>query len=207
MSVRGRGMQAAARCVIAVLMIAAFGSVAAWAQAGEPTNIGELRGEWMRAGAGFGCRVAVPEKLRSAVTEPGVLSRACQHMGPFVVGDDIKAVTKALGKPSRTLSQPDGQTGWVYFLEKEGEYPYLIVTVVKNRVAALQLTGRSAAKGYSFSHIDLGTPSDTLLQQFGEPSHLGPSEEEGTELWTYGPWPFTFELHGGRVSSIRIAEP
>lgn len=195
--------------LMGVLFAGLCGFAAAQAEAAQPEAddplIG-LRGEWIRAGAGFACRVAVPEKLRPAAIE-AVLSRACQHMGPFVIGDDVKAVMKVLGKPSRKLPQPKGQTAWVYFLEKEGSYPYLIVTVVRDKVAALQLTGPSAAKGYSFSHIDLGMPSATLLQAFGQPGHLGPSEEKGTELWTYGPWPFSFEVRDDHVSSIRIREP
>jgi hypothetical protein len=76
----------------------------------RPDKLSDLRGEWMRAGAGFACKVPVPEKLRSAAIEPDVLSRACQHIGPFVIGDDGGAVTKVLGAPYRKLQQPNGRT-------------------------------------------------------------------------------------------------
>jgi hypothetical protein len=78
---------------------------------------------------------------------------------------------------------------------------------VKNRVVALQVTGAVAAKRYSFNHIDLGSSTDTLVQYFGQPNHLEPSSEKDTDLWTYRSWPFSFEVKGGHVTSIRIAEP
>jgi hypothetical protein len=69
------------------------------------------------------------------------------------------------------------------------------------------VTGPLAAKGVSFSHVDLGATIDTLVQYFGQPNHLEPSGEKDTDLWAYRPWPFSFEVKGGRVTSIRIAEP
>jgi hypothetical protein len=188
-------------------LLAGFcGLVAAQAEAVDPL-IG-LRGEWKRAGAGFACIVAVPEKLRDAVQQqPEALGRACQHIGPFVVGDDANVVTKALGRPHRTRPLPNGQTAWVYFLEQRDHYPYLVVNVVENRIQALQVTGPAAAKDYGFNRIDLGMPMETLLNEFGQPAHLGPSEEKGTEVWSYGQWPFSFEVRDGHVSSIRISKP
>jgi hypothetical protein len=81
------------------------------------------------------------------------------------------------------------------------------VTIAANQVVALQVTGHAAATGYGFNHIDLGMPMETLLHEFGQPGHVGPSEEKGTELWTYGPWPFSFEVRDGHISSIRINKP
>jgi hypothetical protein len=68
-------------------------------------------------------------------------------------------------------------------------------------------TRPAAAKGYTYNHIDLGVPADTLVHFFGQPTRFEPSEEKGTELWTYNPWPFSFEVRDGHVSSIRIREP
>ena len=68
------------------------------------------------------------------------------------------------------------------------------------------MTGPAAAKGYSFDHVELGMTTAELLQYFGQPYHLEPSSEKDTDLWTYNPWPFSFEVKGGRVTSIRIAE-
>jgi hypothetical protein len=48
---------------------------------------------------------------------------------------------------------------------------------------------------------------DTLVQYFGQPSRSEPSEEKDTELWTYAAQPFSFEVRGGHVTSIRIREP
>lgn len=162
------------------------------------------RGEWQRVGPSFACKVAVPEKLPPELLNP-LLTRACLHMGPFVIGDAAQAL-RVLGAPHRTLPQPNGAVASIYFLETAGQYPYLIATVSKNKIVALQVTGPAAAKGYDFNHVDLGATTDTLVQYFGQPNHLEPSSEKDTELWAYRPWPFSFEVRGGHVTSIRISE-
>ena len=167
----------------------------------------DLHGEWRRAGAGFACVVGPATKLAPEAVTPDILSRACLHMGPLMVGDSAQVLKNTLGAPHKTLPQPDGATALIYFIEAADHYPYLVVTVAKNRIIALQLTGPAAAKGYTYNHIDLGVPADTLVQFFGQPTHFEPSEEKGTELWTYNPWPFSFEVRDGHVSSIRIHEP
>jgi hypothetical protein len=175
--------------------------------AGSATKSEELRGEWRRAGAGFACVVGPTAKLAAQAIKPELLTRACLHLGPFVVGDDAQVLKTALGAPPRTLPQPSGATAWLYFLEKPEHYPYLVATISNNRIFALQVTGPVAAQGYAYNHIDLGVPTETLVQYFGQPSHFEPSEEEDTELWSYGPQPFSFEVRGGHVTSIRIQEP
>jgi hypothetical protein len=205
-------------CFVAalVLFIAASGVGPAHSQTpsakaanGVDTNdkFADLRGEWRRAGAGFACAVKAPEKLEPNSALPEILARACSFLGPLALGDDAQAVTKALGAPHRSLPQPNGATASIYFLEQVGQYPYFVATVSKNRIVVLQVTGPVAAKGFSFNHVDLGATTDTLVQYFGQPNHLGPSGEKDTDLWTYNPWPFSFEVKGGHVTSIRIASP
>ena len=170
-------------------------------------QVTDLRGEWQRAGPGFACKVASVGKLPPKSLTPEILTRACLHMGALVIGDDAQTATKALGAPHRTLSQPNGAVASIYFLEKTGQFPYLVATVSNNKIVALQVTGPVAAKGYSFNHVDLGMTTAELQQYFGHPNHLEPSSEKDTDLLTYGPWPFSFEIKGGHVTSIRIAEP
>ena len=71
---------------------------------------------------------------------------------------------------------------------------------------ALQVSGPAPAPGYSFNHINLGDSTEKLMAQSGGPFHVGPSGLEKTELWTYHPWPFSFEVRADRVTSIRISD-
>ena len=169
-------------------------------------KVRDLRGEWLRAGPGFVCKVPGDGKLPPEAIRPDILMKPCLHMGPFVVGDDAQTATKVLGTPHRTISQPNEAVASIYFLESMDRFPYLVVTVSKKRIVALQVTGPAAAKGYGFNHVELGMTTAELLQYFGQPYHLEPSSEKDTDLWTYNPWPFSFEVKGGRVTSIRIAE-
>jgi hypothetical protein len=195
----------AAKLVVALAAATAFNVATARAAASDAA--GGLRGEWKRAGAGFTCIVETKKRPPPAGTKPEILARACQHLGPFVVGDDASKVKALLGAPFRTLPQPNGNTAWIYFVEQQDHHPYLIVTVAKSRVVALQITGPVAAKDYDFNHIGLGLPASELLAQFGSPSHIEPSDVKETELWSYNPWPFSFEVSADRVTSIRIAQP
>ncbi|WP_247505577.1 hypothetical protein [Bradyrhizobium sp. 1] len=76
-----------------------------------------------------------------------------------------------------------------------------------NRVIALQISGPAPAPGYSFNQLNLGHSTERLLARFGSLVHVGPSGLEKTELWTYAPWPFSFEVREDRVTSIRINDP
>jgi len=202
-------------CGVVVLLFAAPGgslvpvhSQAAGGGAGDKAiKATDLRGEWYRAGPGFACKVVAPTKLPPDLITPDILARACQHMGPLLIGDDAQALKTAFGAPHKTIPQPNGMMASIYFLEKPGQYPYLVATVSNNKIVALQVTGPVAAKGYSFNHVDLGVSTDALVEVFGQPKHLEPSSEKDTDLWTYGPWPFSFEIKADHVTSIRINEP
>ena len=165
----------------------------------------ELRGQWLRQGQTFACRVEA--KKGAAPPDPDLLSFACQRMGALGVGISEASLKAALGEPHRKLPPTDGATNYVYFLGKPNQYPYLAATVKANRIVALQISGEAPAAGYSFNQVNLGDGIDKLMAQFGSPHHVGPSGIEKTELWTYGPWPFSFEVRGDRVTSIRINDP
>jgi hypothetical protein len=51
------------------------------------------------------------------------------------------------------------------------------------------------------------TNTDTLLKHFGPVSDTRPAGLKDTELWSYSPWPFSFEIMDGHVTSIRITDP
>jgi hypothetical protein len=167
----------------------------------------ELRGEWQRAGSGFACQVHSQKKLTPGPDMAVALARACQRMGPLGIGGDARTLKARLGEPFRSLPQPNDATAFVYFVETPGQHPYLVVTVHKDRIVALQITGSAAAKAYSFNGLNLGDSTETLLARFGPPEGRQPSSLKDTEVWGYGPWPFTFEVKGGRVTSIRIHDP
>jgi len=53
----------------------------------------------------------------------------------------------------------------------------------------------------------LGDSTDTLADHFGASYRIGKSDQADTDVWHYGPWPFSFEVKAGRVTSIRISDP
>ncbi|WFT92797.1 hypothetical protein QA633_31265 [Bradyrhizobium barranii] len=136
-----------------------------------------------------------------------MLSFACQRMGALGVGISEAALKAVLGEPHRKLPPADNATSYVYFLGKADQLPYLAAVVKANRVVALQISGPAPVATYSFNQVNLGDSTEKLMARFGGPFHVGPSGLEKTELWTYEPWPFSFEVRQDRVTSIRIADP
>ena len=81
------------------------------------------------------------------------------------------------------------------------------ITVRNERIIVLQMTGPATAKAYSFNHVNLGDSTQTLTQYFGAPFRVVKSELPDTDEWSYPPWPFSFEVKAGRVTSMRINDP
>jgi hypothetical protein len=165
----------------------------------------ELRGQWLRAGPAFACKVEAGKRVTAP--DPEILSYACQRMGALGVGISEASLKAVLGEPHRKLPPSRGATSYVYFLGNANQYPYLAATLTANRVVALQISGEAPAPGYSFNQVNLGDGIDKLMGQFGSPHHVGLSGLDKTELWSYGPWPFSFEVRGDHVTSIRISDP
>jgi hypothetical protein len=166
-------------------------------------------GEWVRTGPTFACRAAAAGTIPQDKFDPEDLGRACLHMGPFRVGNPAQTLKSVLGEPHETLPQPKGVMAWLYFLDRPGQFPYFVGFVLQDRIVALQTSGVAPvpSKDYSFNHIDLGTDTDTLLKVFGPATHTQPAGIKDTDLWTYGPWPFSFEVRAGHVTSIHITDP
>jgi hypothetical protein len=165
----------------------------------------ELRGQWLRNGQTFACRVEA--KKGAAPPDSDLLGFACQRMGALGVGISQASLKALLGEPHRKLPQPNNATAHVYLLGRTDGTPYLAAIVKADRTVALQISGEAPVAAYSFNRVNLGDSTDKLLAQFGGPFHVGPSGLEKTDLWTYGPWPFSFEVRQDRVTSIRIADP
>lgn len=172
---------------------------------GGKTPDPELRGQWLRVGQTFACKVEAGKRV--AAPDPDILSFACQRMGALGVGISEASLKAVLGEPHRKLPPANNATNYVYFLGKADQFPYLAATVRANRVDALQISGPAPVAAFSFNQINLGDGTEKLLAQLGSPFHVGPSGLEKTELWTYGPWPFSFEVRENRVTSIRISDP
>jgi len=98
-------------------------------------------------------------------------------------------------------------TGRISAVDRSGQPPYLVATVQKDRIVALQVSGSATTKDFGFNHINLGDDTKTLIRYFGAASRVGPSGEAGTDLWSYQPWPFSFEVKAAHVTSIRIVDP
>ena len=175
--------------------------------AGTDATVTGLRGEWSRTGPSFVCRVTTQGKLPPEAINPDVLTKACLHIGPLGIGEAAESVKSALGQPHRKLQRPNDAAAWVYFLEQTEQPPYLVATVRKDKIVALQVSGPMTSKDFTFNHIKLGDDTKALVSYFGAAYKVAPSGEKDTDLWSYSPWPFSFEVKNDRVTSVRITDP
>ncbi len=87
---------------------------------------------------------------------------------------------------------------------------YLVATLdASGFVQALQLTGLpgDTSTALPFSGITLGTTKERVLDVLGNPSSVSDVPKIQGRLWSYAPFPFTFEFTKDQVYSIRINRP
>src|SRR5882724_10756634 len=127
------------------------------------------------------------------------------RIGPLVVGMEAAALKALLGEPSRQIQGPKDTTVRAYFFGKTNDDPYLLASIWQDRLVAIQVTGRLPADKYV--GITLGATAESVTKQLGKPMLVGPSSQPNTDVWSYQPWTFSIEMSGGRVTSIRVADP
>ena len=193
-------------CALAALSIVTFGPNAAAQDAQKLLVDHGHRGEYERAGPSFTCKVKTKERIPPERL-PELLGQSCLHMGALAIGSEVALLERTLGEPNRIVFGEKGAMHHVYFFGDPKENSYLIASAWRERIVVLQLTGPGTNDRFSFNRIALGAGSDVLLKHFGTPTNVRPSSQKDTELWTYGPFSFSFEVKAERVTSIRIADP
>jgi hypothetical protein len=163
-------------------------------------------GHYVRSGPGFACVIKPPKDLSPDQVKT-LSEHACLRIGSLVVGMEAAAVKSALGQHSRQIDGPKATTVRVYFLGKPNEEPYLLASIWQERLVAIQVTGHSPADKFSFNGLTLGKTAESVTKQFGKPMRINASSQPNTDVWHYQPWPFSFEVSGGLVTSIRVADP
>jgi len=133
---------------------------------------------------------------------------ACLHIGLISIGDEYAVIEGKYGSPKRTISQSGGREVKVYELRsKTNETTYLAITVKDNLINAIQVAGAKPDESFSFSSISIGDSPRRLIELLGKPSRSKLVEETGATLWSYEPFPFSFEIVEGEIYSIKIWNP
>jgi hypothetical protein len=133
---------------------------------------------------------------------------ACLHVGWIKIGGSYSLVEKKYSTPSQELHLRTGDTVEVFqFTNPDSNVTYLAITVKSGMVSAIEIQGEHAVDSLSFSSINLGDLPGHLIEILGKPSKSLPVQETGGTLWSYVPFPFSFEITNGKVSSIKIWRP
>ncbi|MEK6770171.1 MAG: hypothetical protein AABY62_00810 [Pseudomonadota bacterium] len=171
-------------------------------------------GEFTRASFGIVCHSGMsvtmpkPEEVAKATERVG----RCLRIGPISVGDTRATIEASLGRPIRSIPQPQDATADFYPVRWErlpdGQQRLAVYWVIffrEGRTVAVQLTG-DAYDGAVFSSVRLGDPAEKISARFGEPSSRQEVPSIGATLWKYWSYPFTFEVKNGKVYSMQVRE-
>jgi hypothetical protein len=175
------------------------------------TDLG-YRGEFVRSGGGFACKVGVeqnvrPEDVKRLSDQPCLFFGTLPKAAIAAIGMEAGPVLQAAGPASEMIPAAEGVAHHVYYLGSEQWPAVFIISVWKDRIGALQASGAAPLPGKIFNGIELGMPVEEVRKRFGEPFSVTNTGLPDTELWSYQPWTFSFEVSLGRVVSIRMDDP
>ncbi len=171
-----------------------------------------IRGQFRRAGDTFSCGLTLSKRFGAGDYLSVTTDQPCLFFGPpdaaIAVGSLAKPLLASLGPP--VAIQPDaGGSRSHFFRFGDGDNPpFFVVSVVDERIAALQVSGPADTTGLdnlSFSGIGLGSTAEQVRKRFGAPLRTTTGSTPESEMWSYAPWPFSFEIAGGKVTSVRIS--
>jgi len=206
------GLKMRLRLVLVTFCALLTGPLFAAERASDDPFMNDLgyRGEFQRAGGGLVCVVGTlgpkvkPEDVSKIHYQP------CLFIGPpndqaIAIGGEAQSYFDHLGKPSRSEADAAGSVSHIYPLGDGDNPPFMVVTVMNNRIAAFQITGDHGLDVFAFNQVTLGSSSDKIRERFGEPmdrKDMG----DGSSMWSYLPWPISFLVtDAGIVVSMRIA--
>jgi len=142
----------------------------------------------------------------------------CLRIGEVFVGILEPEARSSIGSPNRSVTTEEGIEADMHLVFNEfssGEGAYYVVQYEEvsgeRVVSSVQLTGRRPPIAISCSCLELGSPADAVLRQFGPPASVDSFQLEGTDLagefWSYDPYPITVEIVNGVVNSIKVWRP
>jgi hypothetical protein len=151
----------------------------------------------------------------------------CLRIGTLKIGMQISQLQSALSKlatiPEQNILNPrivdKSSNGSATLLFPISVIPiaegfllqsYLVALINHlGTVQVIQLSGKptDTSEFFPFSSITLGTTKDKLLEIMGNPSSIIPAPQVQGKLWSYEPFPFSFEVVNDVVHSVRVHAP
>lgn len=167
--------------------------------AAQPVN------EFRASGAGLVCITeAVPAEGQ---TPP---YRDCLRIGPVGIGDSLRDVAMRFGKAGKEVRQgPVTLRVWPVRMDVPAgtSLPYWVIGFDEDRrVVSIQLTGDKRVDEFTFSSLRLGDPESRVRRILGEPAEKQAIPSVGAVMWSWRPFPVSFEIKDGRVFSMRVSQ-
>ena len=128
----------------------------------------------------------------------------CLNFNSVSILSSLIEIEEMLGEPYSIVNQA-GVDYRIYLLPSQTEStPYLALSLnSKNEPQSIQLSGTKSGDEYSFSGIRLGDYLGMVEKRLGKPTGIKKIDDQ-TELWTYDPFPISFEIKDKLVYSIKL---
>ena len=162
---------------------------------------------YVRAGAGFACRLTAEDFARTQIHRDFPGDYPCMRIGPLEMEMPRSDAEMILGNAGSTV-MGNGRENFIYDVPGDRSGSAYVALTFKNdgHVDTLQLTGDVVPQVWSFFGITTGDSQEALTSRFGQPLQIDNNTHPGFTIWGYEPWTFSFELKDGRVWSIAIWE-
>ncbi|MEF3691833.1 MAG: hypothetical protein V3574_02115 [Candidatus Moraniibacteriota bacterium] len=133
----------------------------------------------------------------------------CLRIGKLKMNMSVEEVDGMYGKPYEILNTNESEEIRIYLLTEtisssSENKPYLAVSFRNKKSNSIQISGQKITEDLSFSSIYLGDSKDKVREILGNPFSEKAVEENGANLWEFGPFHFSIEIKEGVVYSIRI---
>ena len=136
--------------------------------------------------------------------------RDCLRIGPVRIGETLRDVAMRFGRAGKEVRQgPVTLRVWPVQMDVPAgtSLPYWVIGFDEDRrVVSIQLTGDKPLDRYAFSSLRLGDSESQVRRVLGEPAERQEVPGVGAEMWSWRPYPVSFEIKDGRVYSMRVSQ-
>ena len=134
----------------------------------------------------------------------------CLRIGPLSIGQDLRDVSKMLGKANRVINE--GVIIIRVYTIRAGaltgqRIPYWVIGFRDRKVVSIQLTSPRGEERFEFSSIQIGDTASKVTATLGPPTVKEMVKDVSATYWGYDPVPIGIEIMDGRVFTIYVSEP
>jgi hypothetical protein len=127
-------------------------------------------------------------------------------LGGSRLSDKKTTIFKKYGTPFDSVKYEDGVISYMFWRDskKNAYIAYEIFPDDTTRICSIQISAKDGIYWEGINGVNLTSPVDTLIKKFGKPSKNEYLEDVKSDHYLYDNGNYSFEIHNGKVNSIKI---